>query len=128
MLLVGDSTMLQASVTLMSMITTYGGKCASQITFGLSNFVVGIIIITIINIFIIIIIIIIIIAETPGTLIDYVDKVIPDIIIVNFGAWTRDFRQFEGYFNGIMVLIIITIIIILILIIITITIITTGAS
>ena len=105
MLLVGDSTMLQASVTLMSMITTYGGKCASQITFGLSNFVVGIIIITIIIIFIIMIVIITIIAETPGTLIDYVDKVIPDIIIVNFGAWTRDFRQFEGYFTGIMVLI-----------------------
>ena len=116
--------MLQTSVTLMSMITTYGGKCASQITFGLSNFVVGINY----NIFIIMIVIIIIIAESPGTLVDYVDKVIPDIIIVNFGAWTRDFRQFEGYFNGIMVLIIITIIIILILIIITITIITTGAS
>ena len=73
--------MLQTSVTLMSMITTYGGKCANQITFGLSNFVV---------------------AESPGTLIDYVDKVIPDIVIVNIGAWMHDFKQFEAYFNAIM--------------------------
>lgn len=80
-LLVGDSTMLQTSVTLMSMITSYGGNCADQIYFGLSNWVV---------------------AESPGTLVDYVDKIKPDIIIVNIGAWTHDLNQFRGYYDGIM--------------------------